>query len=256
MENNNEKEENVQTKVEDMNQKEKSNKPLLIVVGLILLIVVGVGCFFLGKNTAKNNLNNGDNKENNIEQNNNEEKINTESNEKNDKSKEESNIQDENYELSMCLNCNNFDTDTIIKPTKNYESDLIKVTVKDDNKTIEIKISAQGFSYYGTNIKDRTIIKQLDKEIKQVLITSYGGDVGLLTIHYLLKDGTVEYTKVFDEIQKDNFDNISEDNLFNTKKFNDIKDIIKIVPVLYEGNLPTYGVVAITNDGHFYSLNV
>ena len=61
MENNNEKEENVQTKVEDMNQKEKSNKPLLIVVGLILLIGVGVGCFFLGQNTAKNNSNNGEN---------------------------------------------------------------------------------------------------------------------------------------------------------------------------------------------------
>ena len=88
------------------------------------------------------------------------------------------------------------------------------------------------------------------------MITSYGGDQGLLTIHYLMEDGTVEYTKVFDEVLKDNFNNLDDEVLFNTKEFNDVKNISKLVPVLYEANIGGYGVVAITNDGHFYSLNV
>ena len=252
----------------------KNNNILIIIIVLVLLVGVGVGCFFLGQSTSNKESSNGENKEENTENKNNETTSNTENTEKNTENKNnektsntentekneepkiEPTTQDESYELSKCLNCSNYDSDTTIKIIADNGSELVKVNVKDDNKTVEIKISSEAFSHYGTNIKDRTITKQLNKEIKQVLVSSYGGDTGLLTIHYLMKDGTVEYTKVYDEIHKDNFDNLSDDSIFNAKEFSDIKDIIKLVPVLYLTDLGGVGVIAVQSNGYFYSLNI
>lgn len=247
MENNNENEEKLM-------KPKKSSNLLLIIIVLILLIGVGVGCFFLGQSTSNKGSSNGENKEENTDNKNNEIIPNTENTEKNEV--QEPITQYENYELSKCLNCSNFNTNTTIKTTEDNGSELVKVSVKEDNKTVEIELSSEAFSHYGSNIKDRTITKQLNKEIKQVLVSSYGGDSGLLTIHYLMKDGTVEYTKVYDEILKDNFDILSDDSIFNTKEFNDIKDTVKIIPVLFDGDLPAMGVIAVQNNGYFYRLRV
>ena len=248
----------------------KNNNILIIIIVLVLLVGVGVGCFFLGQSTSNKESSNGENKEENTENKNNETTLNTENTEnknnettsntenteKNEEPKIEPTTQDESYELSKCLNCSNYDSDTTIKIIADIGSELVKVNVKDDNKTVEIKISSEEFSHYGTNIKDRTITKQLNKEIKQVLVSTYGGDTGLLTIHYLMRDGTVEYTKVYDEIRKDNFDNLSDDSIFNAKEFSDIKDIIKLVPVVYLSNFDGFGVIAVQSNGYFYSLNI
>ena len=237
-----EKEESESTLDNIKDNKKGNNKIGLIIVIGLLLIGVGVGCFFLGQNSASKNSYNDDNKEEN-EQNN---------------DKEDASIQGYTLELSNCLNCDNISTDVTIKEIDEEHSDLglVKVLVKEDKRTVKINIIAEKINSYGYNVEDKTIVKQLDKNIKNVLITSYGGDVGLLAIHYLMEDGTVEYTKVFEEVDKDNFNNLSDEALFNTKVFNGVKNISKLVPVLYETDLGGYGVVAITNDGHFYSLGV
>ena len=240
------------------NKKGNNKIGLVIIVGL-LLIGVGVGCFFLGQNFASKNSSNDDNtKESESKKNKeNTSNDNKEENEQNN-DKKDSSIQGYTLELNNCLNCDNISIDATIKEIDEEHSapGLVKVLVKEDKRTVEINIIAEKINSYGYNVEDKTITKHLDKNVKQVLITSYGGDSGLLTIHYLMEDGTVEYTKVFDEVLKDNFNNLNDETLFNTKEFNDVKNITKLVSVLYEGDLPAYGVVAITNDGHFYSLKV
>lgn len=252
-----EKEESENTLDSFKENKKGNNKIGLIIIVGILLIAVGVGCFFLGQNFDSKNSSNDDNKEES-ESNKNKENTSNDNKEENElnKDKEDTSTQNYSFELNNCLNCENIPTDVTIKEIDDLGSDLVKVFVKEDKKTVEINIIAEKINSYGLNIEDKTIVKQLDKNIKKVLITSYGGDQGLLTIHYLMEDGTVEYTKVFDEVLKDNFNNLNDETLFNTKEFNDVKNITKLVSVQYEGDLPAYGVVAITNDGHFYSLKV
>ena len=227
-------------------QPKNNNNLLLIVVGLLLIIGVGVGCYFLGKSTSDDNTTKEDKKE--------EEKTNNTT--KEDKKEEKTNNTTSNdiidtmskvgytFELNKCLNCSNISSDTTIKTTADNGSELVKVTIGENKNTVEI------------NVQGRTIKKQFSKKIKQTLITSYGNDNGNLTIHYLMEDGTIEYTNVSEEINKENFSTLSDEVLFNTKEFNNIKNIVKLVPVLFDGDIPTVGVVAIQNDGGFYTLNV
>ena len=226
-------------------QPKNNNNLLLIIVGLLLIIGVGVGCYFLGKSTSDDNTTKEDKKEEGRTNN-------TTSNDIIDTMSKVGYT----FELNKCLNCSNISSDITIKTIADNGLQFVKVNVGDDDKTVEIKLLSEIINGYGANIKDRTIVKQLNNEIKQVLVTSYGGDTGLATILYLMKDGTIKYTKIWDEVLKADFDNLSDDNLFNTKDFNDIKNIVKIVPVMYGGDLPSYGIIAIQDNGSFYNLNV
>jgi len=229
--------------IEEKEIKPKKNKSLLlIIIGIVLLI--GVGCFILlqqgtNKNTSKD--------DGNEEQ----------------ETEDEPIIQVDNLELSKCLNCSNFVPDTAIKITDDLsELKLLNVLVRKNKKIVEIRLSSNVFKMYGHEVKDRTIIKQFDKKIKQVLIASYANDLGGLTISYLMEDGTVQYTKVIDEIKKEGFDNLNDEDIFNTKVFKDVKDAVKLIPILYDGELlyedaySILGVIAIKKDGYFYNLDI
>lgn len=213
-----------------------SKKKLIIVLLVLSAVLLLTGFLLMNSNNSKTDEKEGSNTNNiDVEDNDNE------------------NINE--LKLGNCLNCNYTSPIEIISDN---ESDLLKVSIKEDQKSVEIKIEAESINSYGYNVTDRTITKRLDKEIKEVYINSTGGDNGNLTIYYLMKDGTIKYTKVFDEIQKDKFNDLSDDDLFNTKEYKDVKNVKEIDSVVIgkDSNLPTYSVIAVRDDGDYYDLGL
>ena len=89
----------------------------------------------------------------------------------------------------------------------------------------------------------------------------FGQAVGRETIFYVLEDGTVEYTPVYDDLQN----NWNDSD--NSKKFNSYGKVKKIENISYltgmnalakyseESYSGYYTTAAVRNDGSFYDLN-
>ena len=174
--------------------------------------------------------------------------------EQQEKDQNEEPIQDKtNVDLGKCLNCQNNNKIKIMEKENSSVNGLVNVSIKDDKQTVEINILSNGINNYGGNINDKTITKKLNNNIKEVLIGAFGNDTGLATILYLMEDGTVEYTKIFDEVMKKDFNNLTDNQLFNTKKIENLNEIVRVEPVLIGEDL---SIIAVKNNGDYYDLSV
>lgn len=191
---------------------------------------------------------------------------NKETTEKEDKETEKKETKDETKN-GTCLNCKENTTYTIQGASQEQLGLLIEVSSKNEKEaTIKVNRNKLNWAYNlgWSNVTDSyEEIKKIsfDKNIKQIHIGGFGQAVGRETIFYVLEDGTVEYTPVYDDL-KNNWNDSD-----NSKKFNSYGKVKKIENISYltgmnalakyseESYSGYYTTAAVRNDGSFYDLN-
>lgn len=169
-----------------MEDKNNVSNTLKIILVVLLLIAVGVICYLLGSNNTDENS---QNKENNVTEENNLDNA--------DDKQDDSVIKE--LDLSQCLN-----TDYIYKNYSVNEGDYgLSMSINSDQASITLSIDWSKFgplsaaSAWGNSVENYQIIG-----FTKNIVSTFIGDIGQssmgITLFYLMDDGTVEYTPMFE----------------------------------------------------------
>jgi hypothetical protein len=250
--------------------KSKNNTPIIII---LVLIIIGLGVFiFLNKDKLFEKV---ESNSNNVEEKNSK-----------DTSQEENNVVENNttnnetevkpLDLTKCLNCGS--NWVISEPSETSNSTNFTLSNNNNNLTLAINwatfCKVSGASACSTETLEYEI-RGVTKNVKSTIVGGSGQSINSTTFYYLLEDGTVEYTKLYNKNTDSqgnsyysinySFDNTKKDSQGNSTPFfasqgrvSNVNDIIKLYNVqVHEnnggGHATTIGAKA---DGSFYDLKV
>lgn len=228
--------------VEEERKTKNSNN--LVIIILLVAILFGVGGFILGKSMNSNSSNNEDSKENNAENN----KENAEENIDNNT------IPSSNYSHTYPEYVTNegkkyiyhFSKDSLFD---NLANDMgITIVESNNKKSIDLKFGKKIYDYYALEAGEEYSSKiEFDKEIKQIVVGSFGQGVGEERIFILLSDGTVESVYPYGIIKMNN--KIVSNKIANIDYATSINlMVVETEPSWY------YSVGVLRSDGTIYDL--
>lgn len=226
------------------NKKSKTNKILLCITILLLIISIGLGTFiFINKDTLFS-------KQSEVEK------------DRTDDDKEENNVSNTKDNLSLNLD-KSLNTENTYFIAGDSSDVGIRVDVKKDSKGVDIFYNgalinkSYSFQWFTADAWTSIGEKNFDKNITQVLIASIGQAAGDEAILYLMEDGTVEYTPVYKELTSDRWGQGQKDQLFNSYgKLPGVEGVVSLIQAnVYTGNIGGYiTALAKKADGTFYDL--
>lgn len=233
-----------------MENKQKNKLGLGILIGILIGLVLGLGAFIIYDKVIDK-----DKKENVVD------------NKKNDGIDKDQSKGDD-VVTDFDLNKVNFS-----KPAINGKSgdiyeltdgniDYMSVELSSDNKVI-ISID---FSLYGQYFSDfefensirKYEVSNFTKKVQKAYILPYGSSGEYIVALYLMEDGTVEYTLIYDQLRNDP----TVTSMKSSGKVSNVSNICDIVAVVKSNTnepLSLYGgsyVLAIKKDGTFYELSL
>ncbi len=265
---------NVEKKEEEMEQwtdVKKGNSSIFIIIVLVL-IVIALGVFiYLNKDklfqVVESNSNTTEQK--NTKQNDNKT---TDTEDKETESVEET---IKPLDLTKCLNCG--ENWVISDATETDESKHF--TIKNDNN-LKLAINWATFCQFSgaSDCSNEVVeydIRGVSKKIQSTIVGGSGQSINSTTFYYLLEDGTVEYTKLYNK-NKDSqgnnyyainysYDNNQKDSQGNPTTYfasqgtvPNVKNVIKLYNVqVHEQNGGGHATtIGAKSDGSFYDLKV
>lgn len=167
----------------------------------------------------------------------------------------------EELKVGECQNCKDGNKYILtgysnIGLTVEINSDMKSATIKTNNKelgsTYGLNLENLGDNEYVTEIK----VEGFTKKITQVHIGGFGQAAGAENVFYVLENGTVEYTPIYNEL-KNNWNKDNLNKLFKThKKIDNIDNISYITGAsVTTGTTGHYTTIAVRRDGAFYDLD-
>ena len=239
------------------NVKEKKSTGLIYVVIILLILCLGMGTFiFVNKDKlfAKESEKTTENSEK----------------EQSTEKEEEQNTPTETEEvkaidLSKSLNTNGYTYSSLTDKDENVGFSL---KINDDKKSVTVTIYEKGskmiseitHSTWSTDPINKSITG-FNKKIKSTYIGLLGHDSVGTVFYYIMEDGTLTYSKVFE--QKTNSDGTTYydtkilENGLSVKTVDNVDGIIKLYGA--NGNAPQstgyYTTLAAQKDGSFYDLS-
>lgn len=236
-------------------KEEKTKKPIAFIVTIVILvlIILGMGVFIAYDKglilTTKNETKEGKkiNKENDKKKNE------TENNEPKEDDVDNSNNKVDNvtireFDSNKCINC----TQSNLTLAFYDNADGLSAKLSQDKRSVTLQINWDYFSKaLGTNgttgIKSYTI-SNFSQEIADIYIGGFGQSITGVTLLFLMKDGSVEYTPIVNAINQGN-----ESQVKSYGKINEVSDIIKFLTADATNGVTT---LAVKSDGSFYDLSI
>lgn len=131
---------------------------------------------------------------------------------------------------------------------ENQTSATINVSLAEVNNIYGLNLTSSGDNQYTNEIK----VDDFNKKILQVKISGFGQAVGDEYIYYVMEDGTVEYTPIFNEL-KDNWN--SGNALKKHTTMSGVSEVSYISGAdVVNGTTGHYTTIAVKKDGSFYDL--
>ena len=198
------KEENTEN-IEKVKKKKKNNLEKVIIIILIIIIMILGGIIFTKKNIIFNTNSTTKNQNTKKENTKDTEKTNTETKETIEDNKTEETTP---LDLTKCLNCEG--NWTFSNQTENDSTNHFSISNNNNNLTLSINwntfcpLSGTSSCPSGTLYYE---IRGINKKIKKTIIGGSGQSIESTTLYYLLEDGTVEYTKLYNQ-KKDGYGHI------------------------------------------------
>ena len=239
----------------DVKKGQKSSTVVIIILLILLVAAVAVGFLYGDKLYALVHK---------TEESNEKVEKTTTSQEETTKEQQQEEVTEEikPLDLSKCLNC-----DWIISNPKEEKSST-NFTINNDNNKVTISINWEtfgqesGLSAYPKDVKYYDV-KGINGNVIDVIEGGSGQSISSTTFYYLLEDGTVEYTKLFNkntDSQGHTFYtlNMSEDNFTSQGKVPNVSKIVKLYNVSARGEYTTghSTTIGALADGSFYDLKV
>ena len=238
--------------------KPKKKKTSTIIIIILLLIIVGAGVFiFLNRDSLFNDNNKQEEKAKPVETQKAEEQV------------EEPTPEKVKLDISKCANCPEgweFSGEATVA-TAGFGDMVIKV--ENNNPTVTIDWDEYCKTDKGIKCptgKKTYNVTGITKNIKSGVIGYYGQSDVDTSFLFLLEDGSIEYTKLYQEYTTTNTTgeeytdwkvNITNDSFPSNGAIKGIKDIVKIYSVNVAGGMSGFiTMIGETEDGTLYNLDI
>lgn len=171
--------------------------------------------------------------------------------EKNDTSEKNTNSR-VGLDISKCKNCNvsGFDEGEYYSYGILADEYDPRVYLDSSRKVKVDSIDTEGYRISG--VPTAYEITNFDKDVVDIIIYSDGMDIGSYTLLYLMSDGTVEYTPLYDALRNQTFKSYGR-----LEGIEDVVRFYKVAVVLHsEVRANAYNSVLVqTSDGSYYDLH-
>lgn len=235
----------------------KNNGPMIIIIVLVI-IILGMGVYILYEKGVILSDVNVEDKETSNKKNINKKKQTVQNNDT---------TSDEIKPLDVTKCLNNSSNNTYSNPTDVEEKIGLSMSVNSDKRGVTLSVDwntfgpISGASMWNGNTEQYQVTK-FDKDIKSTFLGGVGQDATGAILFYLMEDGTVEYTPVFNT-KTDTQGNVyytvnyasGDDTHFEVKgTVPNVSDVIKLYQISASNGSGWSTTIGAKKDGSFYDL--